>query len=79
MIDGKATEDVSGQICAQYGLMDHIDLGRSTLVRKREEGCLCFFVFHTTLLVFGVAEKSHQTELLRHLNTYYLGDTKYHF
>ena len=53
MIDGISTEDASGQICAQYGSMDHIDLGRSTPVRKREEGYLCFFVFHTTFFVFG--------------------------
>ncbi len=56
MIDGKSPEDAPGQICAQYGLMDHIDLGRSARVRKREDGCLCFFVCHTNFLVFGVAE-----------------------
>ena len=71
MIDGKSTEDASGQICAQYGLMDHIDLGQSAPVRKREDGCLYFFVFHTTFLVFGVVGKSHQTELVRRLNTNY--------
>ena len=64
-------EDVSGQICAQYGLMEYIDLGRSATVRKREGGCLCLFVFHTKFLVFGVVEKSHQTELVRRLNTNY--------
>ena len=79
MIDEKSTEDVSGQMCAQYGLMDHIDLGRSAQDKKREGGCLCLFVFHTIFLVFGVVEKSHQTELVRHLNTNCLGDTKYTF
>ena len=79
MIDGKSTEDASGQIYAQYGSMDHIDLGRSAPVRKREEGCFCSFVFHIAFLVFGVVEKSHQTELVRRLNTNYLGDTKYTF
>ena len=53
MIEGKSTEDVSGQICAQYGLMDHINLGRSTPVREQKEGWFCFFVFHTTFFVFG--------------------------
>ena len=71
MIDGKSTEDASGQICAQYGAMDHIDLEWSTQVRKREEGCVCFFVFHTTFWVLGVVEKSHQSELVRRLNTNY--------
>ncbi len=56
MIDGKMPEDAPGQICAQYGLMDHIDLGRLAPVRKREDSWLCFFVCHTTFLVFGVAE-----------------------
>ena len=79
MIDGKSTEEASSQICAQYGSMDHIDLGGSAPVRKREEGCLCFFVFHTTFLVFGVVEKLHQTELVRRLNTNYLGKAKYTF
>ena len=79
MIDGKSTKDASVQICAQYGSMDPIYLGRSALVRKIEEGCLCFFVFHTNFLVFGVVEKSHQTELMRCLNTNFLGDTKYTF
>ena len=69
MIDGKLTEDAPGQICAQYGLMDHIDLGWSAPVRKREDSCLCFFVFHTSFLVFAVVEKSHKTELVRCLNT----------
>jgi hypothetical protein len=59
MIDGISTEDAPGEICAQYGLMERIDLGRSVPVRKREDGCLCFFVPHTTFLVFGVAEKLH--------------------
>ena len=77
MIDGKSTEDALGQICAQYGLMDHIDLGRSTPIREKEEGCLYFFMFHTTFLVFGDMEKSHQTELVRRLNTNYSGGTKY--
>ena len=71
MIDGKSPEGAIGQICAQHGLMDHINLGRSTPVRKIEDGCLCFFVFHTTFLVFGVVEKSHKTELVRRLNTIY--------
>jgi hypothetical protein len=79
MIDGISTEDASGQICAQYGSMDHIDLGRSAPDRKREGGCLCLFVFHTTFLVFGVVEKSHPTELVRSMNTNYLGDTKHSF
>ena len=69
MVDGISTEDASGEICAQYGLMYHINLGRSAPVRKREDSCLCFFVFHTTFLVFGVVEKSHKTELVRCLNT----------
>ena len=69
MVDGISTEDASGEICAQYGLMDHIDLGRSAPVRKREEGCLCFFVFNTTFLVFGVVGKSNKTELVRCMNT----------
>ncbi len=56
MIDGKSPENAPGQICAQYGLMDHIDLGRSAPVRKREDGCLYLFVCHTNFLVFGVAE-----------------------
>ena len=34
MMDGKLPEDATGQICAQYGLMDHIDPGRSAPVRK---------------------------------------------
>ena len=71
--------DASGQICSQYGSMDHIDLGGSAPVRKREEVCLCLFVFHTTFLVFGVVEKSHQDELVRRLNTNYLGDIRYTF
>ena len=79
MIDGKSMENVSGQLCAQYGLIDHIDLGRSTPVREQEEGCLCLFVFHTTFLVFVDMEKSHTTELVRRLITNYLRDTKYHF
>jgi hypothetical protein len=79
MIDGKSTVDASGQICAQYGSMDHIDIGRSAPVRKREEGCLCFVMFHTTFLVCGIVEKSHQDELVRRLNTNYLGDTRYTF
>ena len=79
MIDGKSLEDTPGQICTQYGLMDHINLGRSTLVREQEEGCLCFFVFHTTFSVFGDVAKSHQAEIVRHLNHNYLGDTKYQF
>ena len=76
MIDGEPLEKAPGQICTQYGLKDHIDLWRSTPVRKPEEGCLCFFVFRTTFLVFGDVEKSHQTELVRRQNTNYLGDTK---
>ena len=68
MIDGKFPEDAPGQICAQYGLMDHIDLGQSAPVRKREDSCLCSFVFHTTFLVFGVVGKSNQTELVRFMN-----------
>ena len=79
MIDGESLEKAPGQICTQYGLMDHINLLRSTPVREPEEGCLCLFVFHTTFLVFGDVEKSHTTELVRRLNTNYLGDTKYHF
>jgi len=59
MIDGKLPENVPGEIYAQYGLMDHIDLGRSAPVRKREDGWLCFFVCQTNFLVFGVAE-SHK-------------------
>ena len=62
MIDGISTEDAPGKIRAQNGLMDHIDLGRSAPIRKREDSCLCFFVPHTTFLVFGVAEKLHKTE-----------------
>jgi len=69
MVDGISMEDASGEICAQYGLMDHIDLGRSAPVRKREDSCLCFFVFHATFLVFGVIGKSNQTELVRCMNT----------
>ena len=69
MVDGISKEDASGEICAQYGLMDHIDLRRSAPVRKREDSCLCFFVFHTTFLVFGVVGKSNQTELVRCMNT----------
>ena len=46
-IDGEAMEDAPGQIWAQYGLMDHTDLGRSTPGREGEEGCLCFVVFPT--------------------------------
>ena len=72
-------EDASDQIYAQYGSMDHIDLGRSAPVRKREDGYLCFDVFHTTFLVFGVVEKSHQDELLRCLNNNYLGGIRYTF
>ncbi len=53
MIDDISREDAPGEICAQYGLMDHIDLGRSAPDRKREGGCLCLFVFHTTFLAFG--------------------------
>ena len=79
MIDWISTEDVSGQICAQYGLMDHIDFGWSAPDIKREGVCLCLFVFHTTFLVFCVVEKSHQTELVRRLNTNYLGDKKHSF
>ena len=56
MIDGKSLEDALGQICAQYGFMDDIDLGWSTPVREQEKGFLCFFVCHTNFLVFGVAE-----------------------
>jgi len=56
MIDGKLPENAPGQICAQYGLMDHIDLRRSAPVRKRGDSSLCFFVSQTTFLVFGVAE-----------------------
>ena len=48
MIDGEFLEKAPGKICTQYGLMDHIHLWRSTLVREPEEGCLCFFVFRTT-------------------------------
>jgi hypothetical protein len=55
-IDGKSPENALGQICTQHGSTDHIDPGRSTPVRKREDGCLCFFVCHTNFLVFGVAE-----------------------
>ena len=51
MIDGKSPENAPAQICAQYGLMDHIDLGRSAPVRNREDSCLCFFVFRTTFLI----------------------------
>jgi hypothetical protein len=79
MIDGELLETAPGQICTQYGLMDHINLWRSTPVREGEEGCLCLFVFHTTFLVFGDVKKSHTTELLRRLNNNYLGDTKYIF
>jgi len=57
MIYGKLPENAPGKIFTQHGLMDHIDLGRSAPVRKREDGCLCFFVCHTNFLVFGVAEK----------------------
>ena len=71
--------DASGQICSQYEPMDHIDLGRSAPVRKREDGYLCFDVFHTTFLVFGVVENSHQTELVWRLNNNYLGDIRYTF
>ena len=53
MINGESLEKAPGQICTQYGLMDHIDLRRSTPVREPEEGYLCLFVFHTTFLVFG--------------------------
>ena len=56
MIDEKSPENAPGQICANYGLMDHIDLGRLAPVRKREDGCLCLFVYRTNLLVSGVAE-----------------------
>ncbi len=56
MIDGKSPENAPGQICAQYGLMDHIDLRRSAPIRKRGDSCLCFFVLHATFLVFDVAE-----------------------
>ena len=42
MIDEKLPEDAPGQICAQYGLMDHINLGQSAPLREREESCLCF-------------------------------------
>ena len=70
MVDGISKEDASGEICAQYGLIDHIDVGRSAPVRNREDSCLCLFVFHTTFLVFGAVGKSHQTELVRCLNTY---------
>ena len=69
MVDGISTEDESGEICAQYGLMDHIDLRRSAPVRKREHSCLCFFVFHSTFFVFGDVGKSNQTELVRCMNT----------
>ena len=69
MVDGISTEDASGEICAQHGLTDHIDLGRSAPVRKREDSCLCLFVFHTTFLVFGVVGKSNKTELVRCMNT----------
>ena len=79
MIDGESLEKAPGQICTQYKLMDHIDLPRSTPVREPEEGCLYLFVFHTTFLVNVDVEKSHTTDLVRHLNTNYLGDTKYHF
>ena len=60
MVDGESLEKVPGQICAQYGLMDHIDLQQSTPVREPEEGCLCFFVVHTTFLVFGGVENHTQ-------------------
>ena len=80
---GIRLEKAPGQICTQYGLMDHINLPRSTPVREPEEGCLCLFVFvcvfGTTFLVFGDVEKSHTTELVRRQNTNYLGDTKYYF
>ena len=76
MIDGKLPEDAPGQIYTQYRLMDHINLGRSTLVREQEEGCLCLFVFHITFLVFGAVQKLHQAELVRHRNHNNLGDTK---
>jgi hypothetical protein len=56
-IDGKSPENALGRICTQHGSTDHIDPGQSTLVRRREDGCLCFFVRHTNFLVFGVAEK----------------------
>ena len=74
IIDGGSQENATDQICTQYGLMDHINLRRSTPVREPEEGCLCFSVFHTTFLEFGVVEKSHQTELVRRMNSNYLGD-----
>jgi hypothetical protein len=59
MIDGESLEKAPGQICTQYGLMDHIDHWQSTRVREGEEGCLCLVVFHTFFLVFGDVEKSH--------------------
>ena len=34
--------------------MGHTDLGRSTLVRAREEGCLCFVLVGGSNPFFGV-------------------------
>ena len=53
MIDGQSLEKALGQIHTQYGLMDHIDLPRSTPVREPEESCLCLVVFCTNFLAFG--------------------------
>ena len=40
MIDGKSPEDAPGQIFAQYGLMDHIDLG-GQIPSEREVTVVC--------------------------------------
>ena len=57
MIDGISTEDAPGEICAEYGLMDHIDLGQSAPVRKREDSCLSF-TQHTGNLAESVTDAS---------------------
>jgi len=55
MIDGKSTEDAPGQICAQYGLMDHIDLGRSA-PSEREKRVVCVSLCFTPPFWFLVTQ-----------------------
>ena len=51
--------------------------GQHPSEREKTDVCVSF-VSHTTFLVFGVVEKSHQDELVSRLNPNYVGDTKYH-